>query len=80
MRGIWLHRVSVVFGSEMDMRASRRQNHAKMKEYVSEALALVRLLPPRLKLIYSTALPLMRFPFIGKAMIATHHMARRIWY
>ena len=64
---------------QMYIRASRYGNHAKMKEYVNDALALVPLLGPRRRLIYSAALPLMRFPLLGKAMIATHHIARRLW-
>jgi glycosyltransferase involved in cell wall biosynthesis len=65
---------------QMYVRASRYGNHAKMKEYVDDALSLVPLLDPRRRLIYAAALPLMRFPFLGKAMIATHHMARLIWH
>ena len=68
---IWIH---------MYLRASRYRNHTKMKEYVNDALALVPLLRPRRRLTYSAALPLMRFPFLGKAMVATHQVARRIWH
>ncbi len=64
----------------MYIRASRYRNYAKMMEYVNDALALVPLLRPRHRLVYSAALPMMRLPFLGKAMIATHQIARRMWY
>jgi glycosyltransferase involved in cell wall biosynthesis len=63
---------------QMYARASRYRNHAKMKEYVSDALALVPLLSRRRRLICWAALPLMRFPSLGKAMIATYRIARRL--
>jgi len=64
---------------QMYVRASRYKNHAKMREYVNDALALVPLLRPRRRLLYSLALPLLRFPFLGKAIIGTRHFVRRIW-
>jgi len=62
---------------QMYIRASRYRNHAKMKEYLNDAWALVPLLRPRRRLIYSAALPFMRFPFLRQAMIATHRIARQ---
>jgi hypothetical protein len=63
---------------QMYIRASRYGNRAKMKQYVNDALALAPLLRPSRRLMYSAALPLMRFPFLGKAMIATGRIAWRI--
>jgi GT2 family glycosyltransferase len=63
----------------MYMRASRYKNHAKMREYVNDALALVPLLRPGRRLLYATALPLMRFPMLGHAMFTMRHLAQRVW-
>jgi hypothetical protein len=63
---------------QMYVRASRYRNYAKMREYAREASALVPLLAttPR-KLKYSVALPLLRFPRLGKAMIAAYLVLAR---
>jgi GT2 family glycosyltransferase len=62
----------------MYVRASRYKNHAKMREYVNDALALVPLLRLRRRLLYTTALPLMRFPLLGNAILAMRPIARRV--
>jgi glycosyltransferase involved in cell wall biosynthesis len=62
----------------MYVRASRYKNHAKMREYANDALALVPLLRLRRRLVYATALPLMRFPLLGNAILATRQIARRV--
>jgi glycosyltransferase involved in cell wall biosynthesis len=53
----------------MYMRASRYKNHAQMRAYVDDALALVPYLRLRQRLLYATALPLMRFPLLGNALL-----------
>jgi hypothetical protein len=60
------------------MRASRYKNHAKMREYVDDALTLVPLLGPMRKLLYATALPLMRFPLLGNALLTIREIARQV--
>ena len=62
----------------MYVRALRYKNHAKMREYVSDALALVPLLRLRRRLLYATALPLMRFPLLGNAILAMRQIGRRV--
>jgi hypothetical protein len=59
---------------QMYLRASRYKNYAKMREYSSEALALVPLLSMRpCRLRYSLAL-LLRFPRLGMTIIALHRI------
>jgi hypothetical protein len=62
----------------MYVRASRYKNHAKMREYANDALALVPLLRLRRRLLYATTLPLMRFPLLGNAILAMRQIARRV--
>jgi hypothetical protein len=62
----------------MYMRASRHKNHAKMREYVDDALALVPLLGPTRRLLYATALPLMRLPLLGNALLTMRQIARQV--
>jgi glycosyltransferase involved in cell wall biosynthesis len=62
----------------MYMRASRYKNHAKMRENANDALALVPLLCLRRRLLYATALPLMRFPLLGNGLLALREIARRV--
>jgi glycosyltransferase involved in cell wall biosynthesis len=62
----------------MYVRASRYKNHAKMREYVEDALALVPLLRPMRKLLYATALPLMRFPLLGNALLTMREIAQQV--
>jgi glycosyltransferase involved in cell wall biosynthesis len=61
----------------MYMRASRYKNHAKMREYANDAFALVPLLRLRQRLLYATALLLMRFPLLGNALLTSREIARR---
>jgi glycosyltransferase involved in cell wall biosynthesis len=61
----------------MYMRASRHKNYAKMREYINDALELVPHLRGKRRLIYSAALPLMRVPQLGMAMINIYYLARR---
>jgi glycosyltransferase involved in cell wall biosynthesis len=63
---------------QMYIRASRYKNYAKMTEYVNDALALVPLLGPRRRLLYATALPLMRFRLLGNAALTVRHIVRRV--
>jgi glycosyltransferase involved in cell wall biosynthesis len=62
----------------MYIRASRYNNHAKMREYVRDALALVPLLRARRRLIYSVFLRMLQFPLLGKVVIALHGLIRGI--
>jgi glycosyltransferase involved in cell wall biosynthesis len=62
---------------QMYVRASRYHNHAKMREYAREALALVPFLGARHRLIYSIALPLMRYPAAGKLLLVVRAIIRR---
>jgi glycosyltransferase involved in cell wall biosynthesis len=64
---------------QMYVRAWRFRNYAKMREYAREALTLVPLLGMKpSRLVYSLAIPLLRFPHIGIAMIILFYNVRRI--
>ncbi len=64
---------------QMYVRAWRFRNYAKMREYAREALKLVPLLGMKpSRLVYSLAIPLLRFPHIGIAMIILFYNFRRI--
>jgi glycosyltransferase involved in cell wall biosynthesis len=67
--GIWL---------QMYYRALRYKNHAKMREYIDDALSLVPLLVMRRRLFFSIALPLLRFRTLAPCVITAGHIARRI--
>jgi glycosyltransferase involved in cell wall biosynthesis len=54
----------------MYIRALRYRNDAKMKEYVNDATSLIPYLGLRKKLFYSMALSLMRYPSLGKIVLA----------
>jgi glycosyltransferase involved in cell wall biosynthesis len=68
----------VTIWMQMYIRANRYKNHAKMKEYVREAIKLLPLLALRKRLVLTIALTFMRSPFIGNIMLSTPLLARRV--
>jgi glycosyltransferase involved in cell wall biosynthesis len=68
----------VTIWMQMYIRANRYKNHAKMKEYVREAIKLLPLLAMRKRAVLTIALALMRSPYIGNIMLSTPFLARRV--
>jgi glycosyltransferase involved in cell wall biosynthesis len=61
----------------MYIRAMRYKNHAKMREYIDDALALLPILRFRRRIFYALVLPLLRFPSLGPLVIFAGYVARR---
>jgi glycosyltransferase involved in cell wall biosynthesis len=55
---------------QMYIRASRYRNDKKMREYVNDAISLIPYLNLRKRLFYLMALSLMRYPSLGKFILA----------
>jgi glycosyltransferase involved in cell wall biosynthesis len=66
---------------QMYIRASRYGNYGKMREYMKDALSLVPFLGLRRRIFYSVALRLMRYPTLGKVVLAVRGIIARsvIW-
>jgi glycosyltransferase involved in cell wall biosynthesis len=54
---------------QMYIRASRYNNHAKMREYTRDIMMLVPLLRIQQRMLYSITAPLLWFPTFGKAIV-----------
>jgi glycosyltransferase involved in cell wall biosynthesis len=61
---------------QMYIRASRYKNHDKMREYATDALTLVPYLSLRSRLFYSITLSVLRFPTLGKLLLAMRSVIR----
>jgi glycosyltransferase involved in cell wall biosynthesis len=67
--GVWI---------AMYARAARYKNGAKMREYANEALTLASYLRIPHKLVLATVFILMRWPVVGRAILATRSLRVRV--